>query len=141
MYSVNVQKENNITKTGIFKSTQTGTSGNPDWINTGNWTLTGLNTLVISFDAVIEMARPNGSESHEHKVSDLAISYAPLKNLNSTIIVGTTTITMEYGYVGKEPTTITLNGKNISVYFHPAKIDEHFGNQSITGFVTQSIRR
>ncbi len=81
------------------------------------------------------MVKPDGSEDHEHKVSDLVIPYAPINQANSTIIQGTTTITMNKGFVSEEPATITLNKKDISVYIDPAKIDNHFGNQSIIGSV------
>jgi hypothetical protein len=39
-------------------------------------------------------------------------------------------------FISKVPTTITLNERNISVYFDPSRIGTHFGNQSITGSVT-----
>ncbi|VFJ13560.1 hypothetical protein [Candidatus Nitrosocosmicus franklandus] len=137
IYFVNAQ-QGNITKTGIFNYTQTDTSGNSDWINTGNWSLTESPTVVLTFDAVINMTKPDGSESHEHAVSDLSIPYAPIiTETNSTIIRGTTTLTMNDGlFFSKVPTTITLSEKNISVYFDPSKIGTHFGNQSIAGFMT-----
>lgn len=134
-YAVNAWQEN-ITKTGTFNYTQTNESGNPAWTNTGNWSLIESKPLVFIFDAVINMVKPDGSEAHKHEVSDLAISYAPINRNNSTIIDGTATITMREGPVTDEPTTITLSGKNISVYFNPTKIDNHFGNQSIIGLVT-----
>jgi hypothetical protein len=83
------------------------------------------------------MVRPDGSENHEHRVSNLIIPYAPINQTNSTIIKGTTTITMRENIVNDVPTTITLSGKDISIYFDPEKIDNHFGNQSITGLVTR----
>lgn len=131
------QQEQNITKTGTFNYTQTDPSGNPDWINTGNWSLTESPTVVFNFDAVINMVKPDGSEAHGHMVSDLVIPYAPTNQSNSTVIIGTTTITTnEDGlYFSEVPTTITSNEKNISVYFDPSKIGTHFGNQSITGSV------
>lgn len=93
--------------------------------------------MVLTFDAVINMVKPDGSEAHEHMVSNLVIPYASINQTNSTIVRGTTTITMnDRLFVSKVPTTITLNEKNISVYFDPAKIGTHFGNQSITGLVT-----
>lgn len=128
----------NITRKGTFNYTQTDTTGNPDWIDTGNWSFKESPSVVITFDAVINMAKPNNLEAHQHRVSDLTISYAPFNQTNSTVIKGTTTLTMDNGtFVSEEPTTITLGEKNISVYFDPAKIKNHFGNQSITGVVTQ----
>jgi hypothetical protein len=131
-------QEQNITREGTFNYIQTNTSGALDWINTGNWSLKESPSTVLTFDAVINMTKPNGSEAHQHRVSDLRIPYAPINQTNSTIIQGTTTITMNNGFfVSAEPTTITLSGKNISVYFDPAKVENHFGNQSISGVVTQ----
>ncbi|MEZ5368775.1 hypothetical protein [Candidatus Nitrosocosmicus sp. SS] len=44
---------------------------------------------------------------------------------------------MREGPVDDEPTTITLSENDISVYFDPTEIDNHFGNQSITGSITE----
>ncbi|MGD9671875.1 MAG: hypothetical protein AB7U98_00175 [Candidatus Nitrosocosmicus sp.] len=137
LYSANAQQQN-IIKTGIFNYTQIDTSGNPEWVNTGNWSLTKSPTVVITFDAIINMAKPDGSESHKHRVSDLVIPYAPINHSNSTIISGTTTITMNSGFfISEVPTNITLNEKDISVYFDPAKLNNHFGSEPIKGSVTQ----
>ncbi|MGE4259253.1 MAG: hypothetical protein AB7F19_07915 [Candidatus Babeliales bacterium] len=84
------------------------------------------------------MVKPGGSEAHEHIVSDPVIPYAPINQPYSTLIKGTTIITMNDGglFFSKVPTTITMNEMNIFVYFDPSKIGTHFGNQSITGSVT-----
>jgi hypothetical protein len=136
-YLANAQVQN-ITRKGTFNYTQSDASGNPDWIDTGNWSFKESPSVVLTFDAVINMAKPNDSEAHQHTVSDLTIPYAPFNQTNSTIIKGTTTLTMDKGtFVSEEPTTIILGEKNISVYFDPAKIKNHFVNQSIIGVVTQ----
>lgn len=136
-FDTSYAQQQNTTKTGTFNYTQTDASGNPDWINTGNWSLAGIDSESPTFEAVISMVKPNGSAAHEHEVSDLAVSGQPSNENGSTIIEGTTTITMREGPVTEEPTTITLNETTISVYFDPEKIDDHFGNQSITGSVIQ----
>ena len=138
LYFVNAQQQN-ITKTGIFNYTQTDASGNSDWINMGNWSLTESPIAVLIFNAIISMVKPDGSEGHEHMISDLIIPYAPINQTNSTIVRGTTAFTMNGDdrlFISKVPTTITLNERNISVYFDPSRIGTHFGNQSITGPVT-----
>ena len=136
-YLANAQVQN-ITRKGTFDYTQTDTLVNPDWLDTGNWSFKESPSVVITFDAVINMAKPNNSEVHQHTVSDLTIPYAPFNQTNSTVIKGTTTLTMNNGtFVSEEPITITLGEKNISVYFDSAKIENHFGNQSIAGVVTQ----
>jgi lipopolysaccharide assembly outer membrane protein LptD (OstA) len=120
-----------------FNYTQTDMSGNPEWTITGNWSLMKSPSVVLNFDAVINMVKQDGSEDYEHKVSNLTIPYAPINQTNSTVIQGTTSITMRDGLVTDEPTTITLKGKYILVYFDPSKIENHFGNQSIAGVVTR----
>ncbi|MDQ2685307.1 MAG: hypothetical protein M3Y25_05640 [Thermoproteota archaeon] len=129
-------QQQNITRTGIFNNTQTDISGIPDWIITGNWSLIESPSVVLTFNAVIKMAKPDGSEDHEHRIRDLIIPYAPINQSNSTIIYGTTTITMSEGSVTDVPTTITLSQKKISMHFDPRKIGNHFENHSITGSVT-----
>lgn len=103
LYSANAQHQN-ITKTGIFNYTQIDIWGNSEWVNTGNWSLTKSPTVVITFDAIINMAKPDGSKSHEHRVSDLVIPYAPINYSDSTLITGTTTITMNSGFFISELT-------------------------------------
>jgi hypothetical protein len=134
---VNAQQQN-TTKNGTFNHTQTDETGNPQWINTGNWSLTGIDSSSPTFEAVIDMAKPNGSAAHHHEVNSLSVTGRPdSQNNSTTTIQGTTTITMKDGPVANEPTTITLDGNQISLYFDPAKIDNHFGNQSIIGSVTK----
>ena len=134
-YIANAQQQN-TTKAGTFNYTQTDETSNPEWIITGNWSLEGIDSSSPTFDATIDMAKPNGSAAHDHTVNNLAVSAQPTNQNDSTVIEGTTTITMRDGPVSDEPTKITLGEKDISVYFDPAKIDNHFGNQSITGSIT-----
>jgi hypothetical protein len=138
LYLVNAQQQQNVTKTGIFNHTQTDTTGIQERIYTGTWSLTKSPTVVFTFDALINMTKLDGSEYHEHRVRDLVIPYAPINHSNSTIISGTTTITMNSGFfISEVPTNITLNEMDISVYFDPAKLNNHFGNQTIKGAVTR----
>lgn len=125
--------QNGESQTGTFNYIQTDAAGNPDWINTGNWTLTGLNSTSPSFSAIIDMAKPNGSAAHDHTVSDFKAIGAPMTEEGSTIINGTTTITMRDGPVAEEPTVLRLSDTGIDVYFDPVKINDRFGNQSIAG--------
>jgi hypothetical protein len=128
------QESENLT--GTFNHTQTDVSGNVDWLNTGNWSLTGMTSESPSFDAVIDMAKPNGSAAHDHQVSEFTLVGSPVSQGNTTILNGTSTITMRDGPVTEEPTVVTLSDESISVYFDPTKIDDHFGNQSVTGTVS-----
>jgi hypothetical protein len=128
------QQADNVT--GTFNHTQTNATGDVDWLNTGNWSLTGMTSDSPSFDAVIDMAKPDGSAAHDHQVSEFTLVGSPVSQGNTTILNGTSTITMREGPVTEEPTVITLSDESISVFFEPTKIDDHFGNQSITGTVS-----
>ena len=128
------QESDNLT--GTFNHTQTDASGNVDWLNTGNWSLTGITSGSPSFDAVIDMAKPDGSAAHDHQTSEFMMIGSPVSQGNETILNGTSTITMREGPVTEEPTSITLSDERISVFFEPSKIDNHFGNQSVTGTVS-----
>lgn len=121
---------------GIFNHTQTNASGDVDWLNSGNWSLTGITSESPSFEAVIDMAKPDGSAAHDHQVSEFTLIESSVSPGNETILNGTSTITMREGPVTEEPTIITLSGESISVFFDPSKIDDHFGNQSVTGTVS-----
>lgn len=152
-------QEQNTTKRGIFIYTQTDESENPEWLDTGkwsltgaessspesrnsewlepgNWSLTGGESSSPVFEAVIDMAKPDGSAAHEHEVNNLVVSEYTSSQTGVTTIQGNTTITMKDGPVTDEPTMITLDGNAISLYFDSAKIDNHFGNQTITGSVS-----
>ncbi len=74
------------------------------------------------------MAKPNGSAAHDHTVSDYRAIGAPITEEGSTIINGTTTITMRNGPVFGEPTVIRLSDTGIDVYFDPVKTNDYFGN-------------
>ena len=67
------------------------------------------------------MSKPNRSAAQEHEVSDLIVSGQLTNQNNSTVIGGTTTVTMRDGPVVDEPTILTLGEKDISVYFDPVK--------------------
>jgi hypothetical protein len=127
------QESDNLT--GTFNHTQTDSSGNADWLNTGNWSLTGVTSESPSFEAVIDMEKPDGSAVHDHQVSEFTLIGSPVSQGNETILNGTSTITMREGPVTGEPTVISLSDESISVFFEPSMINNHFGNQSVTGEV------
>ena len=131
-------QEQNTIKRGIFIYTQTdesgnsewldtGTwsmtgiessspeSGNSEWLDTGNWSLTGGESSSPIFEAVIDMAKPDGSAAHEHEVNNLVVSEYTSSQTGVTTIQGNTTITMKDGPVTDEPTMITLDGNAISL--------------------------
>jgi hypothetical protein len=123
------------TKAGVFNYTQTDSSGNTTWINSGNWSMTGINSSSPSLTAIIEMAKPNGSAGHEHEINDFKLIGSPVIENQTIHLNGTSTITMRDGPVTNEPTVIALSLEKIDIYFDPEDIKNHFENQSISGIV------
>ncbi len=121
------------TKAGVFNHTQTDSSGNTTWINSGNWSMTGINSSSPSLTAIIEMAKPNGSAGHEHEINDFKLVGSPVIENQTIHLNGTSTITMRDGPVTNEPTVIALSQEKIDIYFDPEDIKNHFENQSISG--------
>ena len=121
------------TKAGVFNYTQTDSSGNTTWINSGNWSMTGINSSSPSLTAIIEMAKPNGSAGHEHEIKDFKLIGSPVIENQTIHLNGTSTITMRDGPVTNEPTVIALSLEKIDIYFDPEDIKNHFENQSISG--------
>lgn len=121
------------TKAGVFNHSQTDSSGTTKWINSGNWSMTGINSSSPSFTAIIEMAKPNGSAKHEHEVNDFKLIGSPVLENQTIHLNGTSTITMRDGPVTNEPTVIALSQGKIDIYFDPDNINNHFENQSISG--------
>ena len=121
------------TKAGVFNYTQTDSSGNTTWINSGNWSITGINSSSPSLTAIIEMAKPNGSAGHEHEINDFKLIGSPVIENQTIHLNGTSTITMRDGPVTNEPTVIALSLEKIDIYFDPEDIKNHFENQSISG--------
>ena len=122
-------------KAGVFNHTQTDSSGNTTWINSGNWSMTGINSSSPSLTAIIEMAKPNGSAGHEHEINDFKLLGSPIIENQTIHLNGTSTITMRDGPVTNEPTVIALSQEKIDIYFDPKNINNHFENQSISGIV------
>ncbi len=121
------------TKAGVFNHTQTDSSGNTTWINSGNWSMTGINSSSPSLTAIIEMAKPDGSAGHEHEINDFKLVGSPVIENQTIHLNGTSTITMRDGPVTNEPTVIALSQEKIDIYFDPENINNHFENQSISG--------
>src|SRR5688500_14003831 len=121
------------TKTGVFNHTQTDSSGNTTWINSGNWSMTGINSSSPAFTATIEMVKPNGGAGHEHEISDFKLVGSTVIENQTVHLNGTSTITMRDGPVINGPTVIALSQEKIDIYFDPENINNHFENQSISG--------
>ena len=134
---VHVYAQQTDSRTGIFNHTQTDSTGNTSWINSGNWSITAMNSSSPSFNAIIEMSKPNGSAAHEHEISNFNLAESPIVDNETINLNGTSTITMRDGPVTALKTIIAFSNESIDVYFDPEKIDNHFENQSVSGIQIQ----
>ena len=119
-------------------------TGNVDWLMSGTWRslLTGdptgdhilSNQSSGAFTAAIEMIRPDGTDRHTHALTNLVVTDRTQNaNNNSTIINGTSTLSLLEGPAVDIPTTIerSNNGNLFIVTIDPESVDYHFGNSSL----------
>jgi hypothetical protein len=80
------------------------------------------------------MVKLDGTSKHTHTVSDFKITGTPQIGGNTTIINGTSTVTMKERHVTNVPTSIKLlDNSVITIWFDPTKVENHFGNTPIYG--------
>ncbi|HKX96486.1 MAG TPA: hypothetical protein VJL78_01470 [Candidatus Nitrosocosmicus sp.] len=113
-------------------------NGTTDWVLAGVWraslpnaTDTSSDTNSSSFNAAIEMIRPDGTGRHTHTVTDFTLlnSSESNTNTNSTFYNGTSTVSLAKGPALDIPTSIMLSNKSmISIWFDPESVDHHFGD-------------
>jgi hypothetical protein len=134
---------------GIISSIQNNESGNPFWIVSGNWksnllelanqtNTTGQGnasqqeTAAPTFNTSVKMITLNGTGEHTHTITNFVLENTIIPNNLTTIFEGTSTASLRDGPVTDIPTTITItNGKVISIWLDPLKIDNHYGNTPI----------
>jgi hypothetical protein len=111
-------------------------NGTIDWVLAGVWraslpnaTDTSSDTNSSSFNAAIEMIRPDGTGRHTHTVTDFTILNSSQSDTNSTIYNGTSTVSLAKGPALDIPTSITLSNQSIvSLWLDPESVDHHFGD-------------
>lgn len=116
-------------------------TGNVDWLMSGNWRslLTGdptgdpilSNQSSGALTAAIEMIKPDGTDRHTHALTHFVVTDRTQNaDNNSTIINGTSTISLLEGPAVDIPTTIerSNNGNLFIVTIDPERVDYHFGN-------------
>lgn len=115
-----------------------------DWVLAGVWraslpnaTDTSSDTNNSSFNAAIEMIRPDGTGRHTHAVTDFTLLNSSQSDTNSTVYNGTSTVSLAKGPALDIPTSITLSNKSIiSIWLDPESVDYHFGeSHTIFGIV------
>jgi hypothetical protein len=119
-------------------------NGTIDWVLAGTWrsslpnaTDASINTNSSSFNAAIEMIRPDGTGRHTHTVTDFTLLNSSQSDTNSTFYNGTSTVSLAKGPALDIPTSITLSNKSmISIWLDPESVDHHFGeSHTIFGMV------
>ncbi len=115
-------------------------TGNVDWLMSGNWRSLlsddAIGNRILSnqssaaFTAAIEMVKPDGTDRHTHALTHfVVIDRMQNADNNSTIINGTSTISLLEGPAVNIPTTIERsNNWNVFIItIDPKSVDYHFG--------------
>ena len=126
----------NILKGGITSTSNDGNTTEPAWILGGAYKFTEFNSSSPTFNASFYMTKIDGTAEHVHSIYDLKLSGDPISdsNSNSTILNGTTTVTMKDGPLSNVPTQIELLGESaIAITVDGNMIDNHFGTTPIYG--------
>jgi hypothetical protein len=143
---------------GILASTQNNENGDPFWIVSGNWRTNLLDmsnqlqnanqsnmTIERSspvFNTSVRMINFNGTGEHTHTLTNFALEDIMMPDNLTTIFNGTSTANFEEGPITDIPTTITFtNGKVISIWLDPTKINYHYGDTPVYGIVLEKMRQ
>ncbi len=119
-------------------------NGTIDWVLAGVWraslpnaTDTSIDTNSSSFNAAIEMIRPDGTGRHTHTLTDFTLLNSSQSDTNSTFYNGTSTVSLAKSPALDIPTSIALSNKSaISIWLDPESVDHHFGDShTIFGIV------
>ena len=135
-YSINpTNPTDNIIKGSISSISNDPSDSLTQWISTGVYKMENVKTAP-TFNSTFYMIKTDGTSKHIHSIYNFKLNADPTVNTdtNSTILNGTSTITMKEGPVNGVPTQITLLGNSaISIFLDPTKINNHFGNGPIFG--------
>ena len=111
-----------------------------EWVLAGVWRsslpnstdISNNNTNGTSFNAAIEMLRPDGTARHTHTLTDFTLLDSSSEyGSNSTIYNGTSTVSLADGPALDIPTSVKLSNNNIiTIWIDPQSVDSHFGDSS-----------
>ena len=113
---------------GPVASIQTGSTGQPEWIQSGIWVIrmhpsTDTAWLMARFN----MIKPDGTSGHSHKVYGFSANEMTEEGNSTAVLKGTATVTMSDGPVSEVPITVKLfNNAVIGFWIGPDKVDGHF---------------
>jgi len=109
-----------------------------EWVLAGIWRSSFPNSTDVSnnstngttFNAAIEMIRPDGTARHTHTLTDFVLlNSSSESSTNSTIFNGTSTVSLADGPALDIPTSVKLSNNNIiTIWIDPESVDSHFGN-------------
>jgi|SRR5688500_3777505 len=126
----------NVLKGGITSTSDDGNTTDPAWILGGVYKFTEFNSSSPTFNASFYMTKIDGTAEHVHSIYDLKLSGDSVidSNSNSTILNGTTTVTMKDGPLSNVLTQIELLGESaIAITVDGNMTDNHFGTTPIYG--------
>jgi hypothetical protein len=120
--------------------------GAATWITSGHWRLEADGPLfddddtepsVSNFSAVIYMASiTNGSDIHQHEITDFTQTSILHSSGNSTTINGTMTVSMSDGPHQNTSGYVNLQNNKVSIWLEPEGLgEEHFGPTPIYGMI------
>ena len=135
---------------GILASIQNNENGDPFWIVSGNWRTNLLDIANHSqtasqgnmsgqgpspvFNTSVRMINFNGTGEHTHSITSFVLENVTMPNNMTAIFNGTSTANFREGPITDIPTTISItNGKVISIWLDPAKINYHYGDTPVYG--------
>lgn len=137
---------------GQLASIQNDENGNPFWIVSGNWRTNLLdiaNQLQTTdqesissqgsspvFNTSVRMINFNGTGEHTHSITNFALQNIMMPDSMTAVFKGLSTTNFKEGPITDIPTNITItNGKVISIWLDPSKIDNHYGDTPVYGMV------
>jgi hypothetical protein len=127
---------------GQISNVQLAETGQPEWIQSGIWVLrmSQSDTAAepsFSFISRIAMVRPDGTSSHTHTITRLAVSEYSIEGTTHTV-QGTATIAMPDGPAAGVPVVIRIiNDAVIAVWIGPEGVNGHFGDNPVYGTVSK----
>lgn len=124
-------------------------NGSIDWVMVGNWRMATTNNSERdtntdvrdvhenqnknSFNAAIEMMKPDGTFRHTHSITDFTPTDIYQSSENSTVFNGTSTISLRDGPAIDIPTSIqkSTNNQVFVINIDPKSVKYHFGQSPL----------
>ena len=128
--------DSNVLKGAITSTSNNGNTTDPAWVLGGVYRFTEFNSSSPAFYASFYMTKIDGTAEHIHSIYDLKLSNSPVvdSSSNSTILNGTTTVTLKDGPVSNVPTQIELLDESaIAITVDGNLTNTHFGTTPIYG--------